>query len=438
MRVFFGRQGSQVKVVVRGVVVPFFLFFCSPTPNFFFPKIVKGRTKKAQIQFIYLCARGGVFEIYIYTHMLARSVHASRATTRASSFATNRCRRRRHTIERHNNGVGRRRRTFSFALAAAEDDRDGGENVEEVDDRTFIDSFDRDGSAHATSSSPPSSSTNPLPVNFSSRRSGAPRKKTQREIEAQTIEDVNGFHSPWSQYEFRVEEDDDDDTTPWEEHMKEVMGKKANWPCWDFTKPEEEYEPEPEFVSFQKPPDKYDAFEERARLYKERVKKERAQAMKEKEEQIGKFRYLSQDGDIRLKNKQTVDESEWDHEKIVELINFDPKERKRMMQSSVEVYDPRFPYDFGECPDPPEDTLDFLYNIGRLCVDDEWEDRKWIEMTGEPTPKFDDLDLDKGEQKEEVGLEEMREEKLMKAKDIGFDDEDNEEEEEEEDVIMED
>ena len=32
----------------------------------------------------------------------------------------------------------------------------------------------------------------------------------------------------------------------------------------------------------------------------------------------------------------------------------------------------------------------------------------------------------------------MREEKLMKAKDIGFDDEDNEEEEEEEDVIMED
>ncbi len=370
--------------------------------------------------------------------MLARSVHASRATTRASSFATNRCRRR-HTIERHNNGVGRRRRTFSFALAAAEDDRDGGENVEEVDDRTFIDSFDRDGSAHATSSSPPSSSTNPLPVNFSSRRSGAPRKKTQREIEAQTIEDVNGFHSPWSQYEFRVEEDDDDDTTPWEEHMKEVMGKKANWPCWDFTKPEEEYEPEPEFVSFQKPPDKYDAFEERARLYKERVKKERAQAMKEKEEEIGKFRYLSQDGDIRLKNKQTVDESEWDHEKIVELINFDPKERKRMMQSSVEVYDPRFPYDFGECPDPPEDTLDFLYNIGRLCVDDEWEDRKWIEMTGEPTPKFDDLDLDKGEQKEEVGLEEMREEKLMKAKDIGFDDEDNEEEEEEEeDVIMED
>ena len=191
--------------------------------------------------------------------MLARSVHASRATTRA------RLRSRRTavvvvvTIERHNNGVGEETEDVFFALAAAEDDRDGGENVEEMDDRTFMNSFDRDGSAHATSSSPPSSSTNPLPVNFSSRRSGAPRKKTQREIEAQTIEDVNGFHSPWSQYEFRVEEDDDDDTTPWEEHMKEVMGKKANWPCWDFTKPEEEYEPEPEFVSFQKPPDKYDA-----------------------------------------------------------------------------------------------------------------------------------------------------------------------------------
>ena len=82
-----------------------------------------------------------------------------------------------------------------------------------------------------------------------------------------------------------------------------------------------------------------------------------------------------------------------------------------MMQSSVEVYDPRFPYDFGECPDPPEDTLDFLYNIGRLCVDDEWEDRKWIEMTGEPTPKFDDLDLDKGRAKRRgwIGRDERRE-----------------------------
>jgi hypothetical protein len=42
------------------------------------------------------------------------------------------------------------------------------------------------------------------------------------------------------------------------------------------------------------------------------------------------------------------------------------------------------------------------------------------------------LDLDKEEQKEELGLEEMREEKLMKAKDIGFDDDDDDEEEKEE------
>ena len=320
--------------------------------------------------------------------------------------------------------------TTTFALADEDEDEfnvdDGKED--EDDDQAFIDSFERDGSATSSSSS----STYPLRVKSIDALSSTttPRKKTQREIEAQTIEDANGFHAPWSQYELRVEEDDDDETTPWEEHMKEVMGKKANWPCWDFSKPEEEYEPEPEFVSFQKPPEKYDAFEEKARLYKERVKKERAQAMKEKEEKIQQFRYLSQDGDIRLRDKKTVDESEWDHEKIVELINFDPEERRRMMQSSVEVYDPRFPYDFGECPDPPEDTLDFLYKIGRLCVDDEWEDRKWIEMTGEPTPKFDDLDLDKEEQKEELGLEEMREEKLMKAKDIGFDDDDEEEDEE--------
>jgi len=38
--------------------------------------------------------------------------------------------------------------------------------------------------------------------------------------------------------------------------------------------------------------------------------------------------------------------------------------------------------------------------------------------------------LDKEEQKEELGLEEMREEKLMKAKDIGFDDDDEEGDEE--------
>ena len=324
--------------------------------------------------------------------------------------------------------------TTTFALAEDDDEFNVDDGKEDEDeDRAFIDSFERDGSATSSSSSS-SSSTYPLRVKSIDALSSTttPRKKTQREIEAQTIEDANGFHAPWSQYELRVEEDDDDETTPWEEHMKEVMGNKANWPCWDFSKPEEEYEPEPEFVSFQKPPEKYDAFEEKARLYKERVKKERAQAMKEKEEEIQQFRYLSQDGDIRLRDKKTVDESEWDHEKIVELINFDPKERKRMMQSSVEVYDPRFPYDFGECPDPPEDTLDFLYKIGRLCVDDEWEDRKWIEMTGEPTPKFDDLDLDKEEQKEELGLEEMREEKLMKAKDIGFDDDDDDEEEKEE------
>ena len=375
-----------------------------------------------------LGALAAIILLFLYNQstrtMLAAMRSAPTTTTKTNASSSLRTTRRRFYASAKKVS----RKTTTFALADDAEENDGhGEEID--DDRAFIDSFERDGSATSSSSA---SSAYPLPVKSikDASSSNTPRRKTQREIEAQTIEDANGFHAPWSQYELRVEEDDDDETTPWEEHIKEVMGKKANWPCWDFTKPEEEYEPEPEFVSFQKPPEKYDAFEEKARLYKERVKKERAQAMKDKEEQIKKFRYLSQDGDIRLRDKSTVDESEWDHEKIVELINFDPKERKRMMQSSVEVYDPRFPYDFGECPDPPEDTLDFLYNIGRLCVDDEWEDQKWIEMTGEPTPKFDDLDLDKEEQKEELGLEEMREEKLMKAKDIGFDDDDEEEDEE--------
>ena len=144
--------------------------------------------------------------------------------------------------------------TTTFALADEDEDEfivdDGKED--EDDDQAFIDSFERDGSATSSSSS----STYPLRVKSIDALSSTttPRKKTQREIEAQTIEDANGFHAPWSQYELRVEEDDDDETTPWEEHMKEVMGKKANWPCWDFSKPEEEYEPEPEFVSLQKPP----------------------------------------------------------------------------------------------------------------------------------------------------------------------------------------
>jgi len=275
---------------------------------------------------------------------------------------------------------------------------------------------------------------------FSGNSSTLPRKKTAREIEAHNVMDVHGFHSPWSLYESRIDTDDDDDSTPWEDHLKEVMAKKDNWPCWDFSKPEEYYEPEPEFVSFQQPPAKFNAFEERAVLFKRKVKKEQEEMTKKREEEIKKFRYMSQDDDIRLRNKATVDETEWDHDKIVDLINFDPKERAEMMKHSVDVYDPRFIAQ--SIPDPNaesyEDTLTFLYRIGRLCVDDEWEDRKWIEMTGEPTPEFDeeeevDPDDEDEDTERSTELDAMTYEKLARVKDIGFDDDDGDFADEEQD-----
>ena len=83
--------------------------------------------------------------------------------------------------------------------------------------------------------------------------------------------------------QFRVEEDDDDDTTPWK-NMKEVMGKKANWPCWTYERRRSTNRTRVCVVS--ETSRQMDAFEKR--LYKERVK-EKAQAMKEKEDRLESF-----------------------------------------------------------------------------------------------------------------------------------------------------
>ena len=110
------------------------------------------------------------------------------------------------------------------------------------------------------------------------------------------------------------------------------------------------------------------------------------------------------------------------------------------MKHSVDVYDPRFIAQ--SIPDPNaesyEDTLTFLYRIGRLCVDDEWEDRKWIEMTGEPTPEFDeeeevDPDDEDEDTERSTELDAMTYEKLARVKDIGFDDDDGDFADEEQD-----
>ena len=163
---------------------------------------------------------------YIYIHICSREACTHRARRRA------RLRSRRTAVvvvvtqSRDTITGWEETEDVFFALAAAEDDRDGGENVEEVDDRTFIDSFDRDGSARDEFIAS-LVIDEPFTGEFFEQEEWCASEETQREIEAQTIEDVNGFHSPWSQYEFRVEEDDDDDTTPWEEHMKEVMGEES-------------------------------------------------------------------------------------------------------------------------------------------------------------------------------------------------------------------
>lgn len=152
---------------------------------------------------------------------------------------------------------------------------------------------------------------------------------------------------------------------PWEESLETAI-REGPWPCWDSNIPESDFVDEPTFTSFASAPEKYDPFKERVMAHKARVRRENVEKMKKTREEVKAQRFMSLAEDVRLKNKPEDDESAWDHEKIVDLINFPDDIRAKMMNCSVEIYDPRVPYDFSGMGAPPPTTEEFLESIGRL------------------------------------------------------------------------
>ena len=152
---------------------------------------------------------------------------------------------------------------------------------------------------------------------------------------------------------------------PWEEDLRDAL-REGPWPCWDSNIPESDFVDQPRFISFAKPPGKHDPFKERILRHKAQVKEEQRRATAKTRRELSSQRFMSMKDDIRLKDKFEDDESSWDHEQIMDLINFPDEIRHKMMSMSVEIYDPRFPYDFSGMGAPPLSTEEFLASIGRM------------------------------------------------------------------------
>ena len=182
-------------------------------------------------------------------------------------------------------------------------------------------------------------------------------KREEEEAYAEFVEEARR----WTAYD----PESPDQTPPWEASLRDAV-REGPWPCWDSNIPESDFVDEPRFISFASAPEKYDPFKERVMAYKAKVKAQNKAMMKKTREEVKSQRFMSMSQDIRLKNKYEDDESAWDHEKIVELINFPDDIRAKMMSMSVEIYDPRVPYDFTGMGAPPPTTEEFLDSIGRL------------------------------------------------------------------------
>ena len=159
---------------------------------------------------------------------------------------------------------------------------------------------------------------------------------------------------------------------------------------------------------------------------RERVKAERAAATAKRAEEIRRTSWMSMEGDVRLKDIPSCDESAWTHEKIEELINFPPDVAARMEAHSVLRYDPRWPCDNTWIPPPEPDTWEFLKEIGRGSEDpleDEALGEK-LAMRNGITQRYE-VELEA-----EEFLARSSEAQLQRAIDIGEDDDEDEEEEE--------
>lgn len=214
---------------------------------------------------------------------------------------------------------------------------------------------------------------------------------------------------------------------PWETHVQTLM-REGPWPCWDPVSPDADFEPEPEFISFKETPDTYDPFDDRAKIFKQKLAEERARMTAERQAEIRARRWMPMDGDVRLKDIPSCNEDGWTHAKILELINFPEDAEKSMMEYSVFTYDPRFPCDNTWIPPPAPDTWEFIKSIGHGEVeglDDKVLGERLAAKNGIVQRLESEADTNEF-------LNQTSETKLARAIDIGEDDDDDIDDEDDE------
>jgi len=216
---------------------------------------------------------------------------------------------------------------------------------------------------------------------------------------------------------------------PWETHVKTLM-EEGPWPCWDPSLPESHFEPEPEYVPFVEAPGAYSKFDDKAKIYENQLKAERAELTAKRQAEIRERPWMSMDGDLRLKDIPSCDETGWSHSKILELINYPDDVRAKMEEHSVLVYDPRFPIDNRWIPPPEPDTWEFIQSIGHAESEDSQGGAENCDALAEEygiPQRITDSPSDGGEEL----LSRASEQKLARAIDIGEEDEDEDDEEDE-------
>lgn len=209
---------------------------------------------------------------------------------------------------------------------------------------------------------------------------------------------------------------------PWETHIRELM-QNGPWPCWNADLPESHFEPEPEFVPFETAPEAYSAFDDKAKLWREKVFVERARVTAKRQAEIRSRNWMQMDRDIRLADIPSCVEAGWSHDKILDLIAYPEHVQQAMESYSVHIYDPRFPIDNTWIEPPAPDTWEFIRKIGHAAgPDDEDEERvsDRIAAQGGIIQRYDD------ESEVMEFLSQTSETKLARAIDIGEDDDEDE------------
>tara|TARA_B110000977_G_scaffold192762_1_gene266708 strand:- start:17137 stop:18177 length:1041 start_codon:yes stop_codon:yes gene_type:complete len=174
----------------------------------------------------------------------------------------------------------------------------------------------------------------------------------------------------WMAYD--PDEVPDSHPAPWETHVRNLM-ENGPWPCWNADLPESHFEPEPEFVPFNEAPTAYSQFDDKAKLWKEKVVAERAEMTRVRQSEIRQKNWMAMDRDIRLADVPSCDESGWSHDKIMDLIGYPEEVQQAMEEYSVHIYDPRFPIDNTWIAPPEPDTWEFIRKIGHAGVEGEDE-----------------------------------------------------------------